>query len=178
MTRFKRFCKFLIHCLRRYLQYCLKMLFLSYPVTTPFYVFLYFILFYLTFSFFFWKLILCWKMFLKYHHKICYQPLAKSYDNCDVWVHTECSKINKQTYKLYKSHNTKWCCIVCFTKGFLPFFKLNNDKKVHLYYQWLKAKIHSCSFVSCIKQSSNPKRCKFDVRIRWTNTWLATQQTS
>ena len=51
-------------------------------------------------------------------------------------------------------------------KGFLPFFKLNNDKKVYLYYQWLKAKIHSCSFVSCIKQSSNPKRWKFDVRIR------------
>ena len=56
---------------------------------------------------------------------ICCRPVAKTHDsiqcnNCDIQVHRECNKINKQTYKLLQKNQ------IC-TKEFLPFSNLNKD---------------------------------------------------
>ena len=68
--------------------------------------------------------------------KICCKPAAKNRDSiqcdkCDTWVHRNCNKINKQTYRLLqKDRNSQWFCIIC-TKDFLPFSDLNNDEFIH-----------------------------------------------
>ena len=68
-------------------------------------------------------------MAVKYHCKIFYQHVAKSYDNCDVWVHGECNKINKQTNFTKRVTTPNGIVLHLYTKYFLPFLKLNNDKK-------------------------------------------------
>ena len=42
--------------------------------------------------------------------KICCRPVAINYDDkCNTWVHRECNKIDKQTYKLLqKDQKSKW----------------------------------------------------------------------
>ena len=75
-------------------------------------------------------------MVVKFPCKICNRPVAKNHqsiqcDACDTWVHRECNKINKQTYKFLQNKiNTKWFCIIC-TKEFLPFSNLNNEEFIH-----------------------------------------------
>ena len=75
-------------------------------------------------------------MVVKFPCKICNQPVAKNHqsiqcDTCDIWVHRECNKINKQTYKLPQDEiNTKWFSIIC-TKEFLLFSNLNNEEFTH-----------------------------------------------
>ena len=75
-------------------------------------------------------------MVLKLPYKIYNRPFAKNHrsiqcDTCDIWVHCECNKINKQTYKLLQNEkNTKWFCIIC-TEEFLLFFSLNNEEFIH-----------------------------------------------
>ena len=60
-------------------------------------------------------------------------PIAKNHqsiqcDTGDTWVHRECNKITKQTYKLLQNQkNTKWFSIIC-TKEFLPFSNLSNKE--------------------------------------------------
>ena len=72
-------------------------------------------------------------MVIKYPCKIYNRPVAESHDciqcdNCNVWVHRKCNKVNKQTYKfLQKDHKCKWYCIIC-TKDVLPFSNLNNEE--------------------------------------------------
>ena len=68
----------------------------------------------------------------KYPCKICQKSIAVNhdsiqYDRCDIWVHTKCNKINKQTYKLLKEDKSNWYCIIC-TKEFLPFSNLNDEE--------------------------------------------------
>ena len=48
-------------------------------------------------------------------------------DRCNIWVHTKCSKINKQTYKLLQKDKSNWYCIIS-TKAFLPFSNLNDEE--------------------------------------------------
>ena len=75
-------------------------------------------------------------MVVNFPCKICCKPVAKNHesiqcDKCDTWVHRNCNKINKQTYKLLqKDKNSHWFCIIC-TKEFLPFSNLNNDEFIH-----------------------------------------------
>ena len=75
-------------------------------------------------------------MVVKFPCKICNRPVAKNHwsiqcDTCDTWVHRECNKINKQTYKLLQNEiKTKCFCIMC-TKEFLPFSSLNNEEFKH-----------------------------------------------
>ena len=69
----------------------------------------------------------------KYPCKICNRPVAESHDciqcdNCNVWIHRKCKKINKQTCTfLQKDHKSKWYYIIC-TKDFPPFSNLNNEE--------------------------------------------------
>ena len=75
-------------------------------------------------------------MVVNFPCKICCKPVAKNheyvqFDKCDTWVHRNCNKINKQTYKLLqKDKHSHWFCIIC-TKEFLPFSDLNNNEFIH-----------------------------------------------
>ena len=75
-------------------------------------------------------------MVVNFPCKICCKPVAKNHDSiqcdkCDTWVHRNCNKINKQTYRLLqKDKNSHWFSIIC-TKDFLPFSDLNNDEFIH-----------------------------------------------
>ena len=75
-------------------------------------------------------------MVVNFPCKICIHPVAKNHDSiqfdkCDRWVHRNCNKINKKTYRLLqKDKSSHWFCIFC-TKDFLPFSDLNNDEFIH-----------------------------------------------
>ena len=77
-------------------------------------------------------------MVVKFSCKICNRPVAKNnqsihYDTCGTCVHCECNKINNQTYKLLQNEkNTKWFCVTCCTKQFLPFSNLTNEEFTHI----------------------------------------------
>ena len=51
-------------------------------------------------------------------------------NKCNISVHRNFNKINKQTYRLLQKKNSHCFCII-FTKDFLPFSELNNDEFVH-----------------------------------------------
>ena len=49
---------------------------------------------------------------------ICLNPVVKNYkavkfDNCDLWIHIKCNKINVQTYNLLINDNRVWHCLTC-----------------------------------------------------------------
>ena len=63
--------------------------------------------------------------------KICCKPVATTHksikcDKCDIWIHIECNRINKQTYEMLKKDNSQWFCIVCM-KELFPFSDLNDN---------------------------------------------------
>ena len=74
----------------------------------------------------------------KFPCKICDNPVAKNHkaiecDNCGLWVHIKCNKINTQTYKYLQKESCAWYCISCSSKIF-PFSNLNEDdfhKTIH-----------------------------------------------
>ena len=74
----------------------------------------------------------------KFPCKICNNPVAKNHkavecDNCGLWVHIKCNKINTQTYKYLQKESCAWYCIPCSSKIF-PFSNLNEDdfhKTIH-----------------------------------------------
>ena len=58
-------------------------------------------------------------------------PVAKNHkavkcDNCDLWIHIKCKKINLQTYNLLINDSTVWYCLTCSKKLF-PFSSLNRN---------------------------------------------------
>ena len=62
---------------------------------------------------------------------ICLNPIAKNHkavkcDNCDLWIHIKCNKINVQTYNLSFNDNTVWYCLTCSNKLYL-FSGLNDN---------------------------------------------------
>ena len=66
---------------------------------------------------------------------ICLNPAAKNHkalrcDNCDLWIHVKCNKINIQTYNLSINDNTVWYCLTC-SKRLFPFLALLNDNDLH-----------------------------------------------
>ena len=49
----------------------------------------------------------------KFPCKICNNPVAKNHkavecDNCGLWVHIKCNKINTQTYKYLQKESCAW----------------------------------------------------------------------
>ena len=72
-------------------------------------------------------------MVVNFSWKIFCKPVAKNHDSiqcdkCDTWVHRNCNKIYKQTYRpLKKDKSSHWYCIIC-TKDFLTFSDLNNNE--------------------------------------------------
>ena len=70
-------------------------------------------------------------MSAKFPCKICNNPVAKNHkavacDNCGLWIHIKCNKINTQTYKYLQKESCAWYCISCSSKIF-PFSNLNED---------------------------------------------------
>ena len=114
-------------------------------------------------------------MVIKYPYKICNRPVAEShdciqYDNCNVWVHRKCNKINKKTYKfLQKDHKSKWYSIIC-TKDFLPFSNLNNDK----FLCTVKDKKLEFTYVAP-KHVSNKTAFLEDINSALTKQWLPSE---
>ena len=71
-------------------------------------------------------------MTIKFPCGICEEPVANNhqainFDNCGLWIHIKCNKINKQTYIYLMHENSHWYCMLC-TKTFLPYSVLNNNK--------------------------------------------------
>ena len=67
----------------------------------------------------------------KFPCKICNNPVVKNhkaveYDNCGLWVHIKCNKMNTQNYKYLQKESCAWYCISCSSKIF-PFSNLNED---------------------------------------------------
>ena len=75
-------------------------------------------------------------MVVNFPCKTCCKPVAKNHDNIqcnkrNTWVHRNCNKISKQTYRLLqKDKSSHWLCIIC-AKDFLPFSDLKNDEFIH-----------------------------------------------
>ena len=87
-------------------------------------------------------------MTISFPCKICEKAVAKNHravkcDNCDLWVHIKCNKINKQTYNLLMEDNTTWFCIDC-TKSILPFNGIDNNE-LHCTLQGKKIKFSTFS---------------------------------
>ena len=71
-------------------------------------------------------------MLVKFPCKMCNNPVAKNYkavecDNCGLWVHIKCNKVNTQTYKYLQKQSCAWYCIPWSSKIF-RFSNLNEDK--------------------------------------------------
>ena len=64
---------------------------------------------------------------------ICLNPVAKNHkavkcDNCDLWIHIKCNKINVQTYNLLINDNTVWYCLTCsMIVTFIQLFKIKQS---------------------------------------------------
>ena len=56
----------------------------------------------------------------------CQNHKAVKCDNCDLWIHIKCNKINVQTYNLLINDNTVWYCLTC-SKKLYPFSALNDN---------------------------------------------------
>ena len=50
--------------------------------------------------------LVCKKSVLDQREAICY-------DHCNQWVHVKCNNLNELDYKLLKSKNENWYCILC-----------------------------------------------------------------
>ena len=71
-------------------------------------------------------------MLTQFPCKICCKSVATNHksikcDKCDIWIHIECNRINKQTYEMLKKDNSQWFCIVCM-KELFPFSNLNDKE--------------------------------------------------
>ena len=70
-------------------------------------------------------------MTIKNPCKVCEKAVAKTHDAiqcdvCNIWVHRDCNKINKQTYKLLQRCDASWFCLIC-TEENLPFNKIGDE---------------------------------------------------
>ena len=50
-------------------------------------------------------------------------------NKCDIWIHSKCNMINKQTYEYLKQDKSMWYCIVC-AKELFPSSKLNDENLI------------------------------------------------
>ena len=48
-------------------------------------------------------------------------------DNCNIWVHIKCNKINTQTYKFLQKSSAAWYCIKC-SEEIYPFSNISNEE--------------------------------------------------
>ena len=76
-------------------------------------------------------------MTVNYTCKICQKAIAKNHraiecDNCNLWVHIKCNKINLQTYKcLQYNYSTAWYCLNCFQQT-IPFSNITNKELLEI----------------------------------------------
>ena len=71
-------------------------------------------------------------MVVKFPCKICCKPVANSHhaiqcDNCNIWFHVKCNRINTQTYKFLRKSSVSWYCIKCSEKIY-PFLNISNEE--------------------------------------------------
>ena len=71
-------------------------------------------------------------MVVKLLCKICFKAVANSHhaiqcDNCNIWVHVKCNKINTKTYKFLQKSSAAWYCIKC-SEEIYPFLNISNEK--------------------------------------------------
>ena len=71
-------------------------------------------------------------MVVKFPCKICLKAVANSHhaiqcDNCNIWVHIKCNKINTQTYKFLQKSSAAWYCIKC-SEEIYPFSNISNEE--------------------------------------------------
>ena len=72
-------------------------------------------------------------MVIQFPCGICSKAVANNHqaikcDQCNLWIHIKCNKINKQTYNHLKSDSPHWFSISC-TKQFLSRFS-NTPKSI------------------------------------------------
>ena len=70
-------------------------------------------------------------MVVKFPCKICLKAVANSHhaiqcDNCNIWVHIKCNKINTQTYKFLQKSSAAWYCIKC-SEEIYPFSNISHE---------------------------------------------------
>ena len=68
-------------------------------------------------------------MVVRFPCKICCKPVANSHhrvhcDNCNIWVHVKCNKINTQTSQ---KSSAVWYCIKC-SEEIYPFLNISNEE--------------------------------------------------
>ena len=80
-------------------------------------------------------------MVVKFPCKICCKSVANSHhaiqcDNCNIWVHVKCNRINTQTDKFLQNSSAAWYCIKCSEEIYLflniskeELFEINQGKK-------------------------------------------------
>ena len=71
-------------------------------------------------------------MVVKFPCKICFKAVANSHhaiqcDNCNIWVHVKCNKINTQTYTFLQKSSAAWYCIKC-SEEIYPFLNISNEE--------------------------------------------------
>ena len=74
-------------------------------------------------------------MVIQFPCGICSKAVANNHqaikcDKCNLWIHSKCNKINKQTYNYLKSDSSHWFCI-SYTKEFLPFSTIEDGEFAH-----------------------------------------------
>ena len=71
-------------------------------------------------------------MVVKFPCKICSKAVANNHhalqcDNCHIWVHIKCNRINLQTYKYLQKCSSAWYCLKCY-KELIPFTTFSNKE--------------------------------------------------
>ena len=71
-------------------------------------------------------------MVVKFPCKICLKAVANSHhaiqcDNCNIWVHVKCNKINTQIYTFLQKSSAVWYCIKC-SEEIYPFLNISNKE--------------------------------------------------
>ena len=66
------------------------------------------------------------KMCNKAERKTHY-AIAIKCNKCNIWVHTNCNKINFQTYKYPQKTTYDWYCLKCFAE-IIPFSRVLNEE--------------------------------------------------
>ena len=71
-------------------------------------------------------------MVVKFPCKICCKSVANSHhaiqcDNCNIWVHVKCNRINTETYKFLQKSSVAWYCIRC-SEEIYSFLNVSNEE--------------------------------------------------
>ena len=64
--------------------------------------------------------------------QIFFKAVANSHnaiqcDDCNIWVHAKCNRINTQRYKFLQKSSATWYCIKC-SEEIYPFLNMSNEE--------------------------------------------------